>query len=70
LQLLERTFGKKQMIFIGVEITKLHEWQLRGTIEAVYETLNKNPDYTIPSLKGEITIVIAPYNKDYNSELK
>lgn len=58
------------MIYLGVEITKLHERQLRGTVENVYDKLNKNPDYTLPSLKGEITVVIAPYHYAFNSEIQ
>lgn len=61
--------GPKQMIFIGVEMTKLHERCLRGTVSEVYDKLNKNPDYTIPSLKGEITVVVAPYTSEFNQEL-
>ena len=58
------------MIYIGVELTKLHERHLRGTISNVYDKLNKNPDYTIPSLKGELTLVIAPYTDVFNKELR
>lgn len=67
---LEKYFGKNQMIYIGVELTKLHERHLRGTISNVYEKLNKNPDYTIPSLKGELTLVIAPHIDTFNKELR
>ena len=67
---LEKTFGKQQMIYIGVELTKLHERHLRGTISNVYDKLNKNPDYTIPSLKGELTLVIAPNTDVFNKELR
>lgn len=70
LQALENIYGPKQMIYIGVEITKLHERHLRGSIEKVYEVLNKNPNYSLPSLKGEITIVVAPYTSYFNSILE
>lgn len=58
---LERLIGPHQKIYVGVELTKLHERNLIGSIRHVYETLNSNPDYTIPSLKGEITCILAPY---------
>lgn len=70
LQALERVFGKHQQIFVGVELTKLHERQLRGSIEQVYEVLNKNPDYTMPSLRGEITVVVAPPRREFNQKLE
>ncbi len=57
------------MIYVGVEFTKLHERHLRGTIENVLDILNSNPDYTVPSLKGEITIVIAPFKVEFNTDL-
>lgn len=47
----------------------MHERQLRGEISQVYETLNINPDYTIPSLKGELTLVVSPYKQQYNRDL-
>lgn len=69
LLILEKSLGKRQMISISIEMTKLHERMLRGTIESVYDKLNKNPDYTMPSLKGELTIVLAPFTKEYNLDL-
>ena len=66
---LEKELGPKQKIYVGVELTKLHERNLQGPIDKVYDVINKNPDYTVPSLKGEITVVIAPYTKAYNKDL-
>lgn len=69
LLILERILGKRQLIFVAIEMTKLHERLLRGPISHVFDTLNKNPDYTVPSLKGELTIVLAPYTKEFNIDL-
>jgi len=66
---LEKELGPKQKVYVGVELTKLHERNLQGPIDRIYDVINKNPDYTVPSLKGEITVVIAPYTKSYNKDL-
>lgn len=66
---IEKVFGKRQMVSLGIELTKLHERNLRGTVESVYDKINTNSDYTIPSLKGEITITVAPYIAQFNKEL-
>lgn len=53
LQWLEENLGERH-IFIGRELTKLHEETYRGDISEVMEKLNKsNP-------KGEVVVVIAP----------
>lgn len=69
LAVIERELGRRQFVFVAVEMTKLHERLLRGTVSDVYETLNKNPDYTVPSLKGELTVVVAPFAKEFNSDI-
>lgn len=63
---IEKVFGKQHLVCVGIELTKMHERNLRGTIEEVYDRINTTPDYTMPSLKGEITIVVAPYTEKYN----
>ena len=61
--------GREQQVFLGVEITKLHERSLRGRVSQVYEALNSNPDLALPALKGEITLVLAPYAPQFNVDL-
>jgi len=65
---LEKIFGDKQQIFIGMELTKMHETLLRGTISEVYEKLSKEERHR--EIKGEITMVIAPYTPEYNAALR
>lgn len=66
LMLLEEIFGQDQMVFVGVELTKLHQRQVRGSLRHCVDLLNQNPDFTIPSLKGEVTLVISPFSPEYN----
>jgi len=47
----------------------MHQRILRGTVEEVYDKVNQNPDYTFPALKGELTLVVAPYSDKFNVEL-
>ena len=63
---IQEIYGMNQFVYVGVELTKLHERNLRGVISKVYDTIAQNPDYTLPSLKGELTIIIAPYTKAFN----
>ncbi|EGR32390.1 methyltransferase, putative [Ichthyophthirius multifiliis] len=66
---IEKHFGSKQQIFICFEMTKMFEKNYRGEIREIYEKL-QDPEYTKASyLKGEITLIIAPFNKEYNSDL-
>lgn len=58
---IEKIFGKDQNVYLGIEITKLHERSIRGSVSKIYEKLTKDSDLVIPELKGEICIVIAPY---------
>ena len=67
---LEEIFGKEQIVYVGVELTKMHQRQIRGEIGQCIDLLNKNPDFTIPSLKGEITIVVGPYSFEFNSSAR
>jgi 16S rRNA (cytidine(1402)-2'-O)-methyltransferase len=66
---IEKIYGSKQYVCLGVELTKMHQRILRGTIEEVYDKLNQNPDYTFPALKGELTLVVAPYSAKFNADL-
>ena len=47
-------------------MTKLHERSIWGTVSKVYDSLSKESDFIIPEVKGEISIVIAPYTKEFN----
>lgn len=65
-----RVFGGKQMVFIGMELTKLNERVLRGEADDIYDLLLKKKNYFEKNnIKGEVTIVISPYNKVYNKQL-
>jgi 16S rRNA (cytidine1402-2'-O)-methyltransferase len=65
---LEKIYGDKQQIFIGMELTKMHETLLRGTISEVYEKLSKEERHR--EIRGEITMVIAPWTAQYNEGLR
>lgn len=62
---IEKVFGKSQMIFIAFEMTKLHQTIHRKTIREIINMCN-NKEIII---KGEITLIIAPYIKTYNSDI-
>ena len=49
------TLGPDRRVVLGRELTKLHEEFLRGTARDVYANLQARP-----SIKGEITLLIAP----------
>jgi len=60
---LEKSYGPEQKIFMGIELTKLFEsYQLGSVSEILKDTKNKN-------IKGEITVVVAPYTSSYNFDL-
>ena len=52
LEILEKSFGKNAKIFIGRELTKMHETLYRGTLKDVKDRLYKE------KIKGEIVVVI------------
>eukprot|EP01017_Pseudomicrothorax_dubius_P041217 TRINITY_DN6569_c0_g1_i2.p1 TRINITY_DN6569_c0_g1~~TRINITY_DN6569_c0_g1_i2.p1 ORF type:complete len:492 (-),score=136.03 TRINITY_DN6569_c0_g1_i2:87-1562(-) len=64
---IEKVFGETQMVYVGLELSKLHERHVRGRVREVYERLN-SPDHKddFNSLRGEATLVIAPYSTDFN----
>jgi len=51
---LKATLEQKRLVFVGREMTKMHETLYRGTIDEVIETLHAT------SSKGEFVIIIAP----------
>ncbi|CAD8079307.1 unnamed protein product [Paramecium primaurelia] len=67
---IEKIFGETQQLWIGFELTKKFEKKIRGKCREVYEMLT-DPKIIRPShLKGEVTIIIAPYTATYNDELR
>jgi hypothetical protein len=52
------------MMLLHFEATKLYEKQFRNTVRALYEDILEKQKQSF--LKGELTIVIAPYTPDYN----
>ncbi|CAD8088630.1 unnamed protein product [Paramecium sonneborni] len=67
---IEKIYGETQQIWLGFELTKKFEKKIRGKCREVYEMLT-DPKIIRPShLKGEVTIIIAPYTTTYNDELK
>ena len=54
------------MIFLANELTKFHEKYFRKPVRELYEELSnaKTP------LRGEITLVLAPYNQEFNDFLR
>lgn len=70
LLMIERIFGSNQFVYVGIELTKMFQNQLRGTIKEVVEKLNKDPNFNNPAVKGEITVVIAPFNEQFNETVK
>lgn len=57
LEQLNKAIDKKRLIFIGRELTKLHETLYRGTIDEVTQQLQAT------STKGEFIIIIGPSPK-------
>jgi 16S rRNA (cytidine1402-2'-O)-methyltransferase len=60
LRSIEEIFGEDQDVYIGVEMTKMFERNLKGAVSDLYDAINENPDFTMPSFKGELTVVIGP----------
>jgi len=63
-------YGQRQIVYVGVELTKMHERHLRGEADDLYEQLNQNSDYKSENVKGEVTVVIAPLSPQWNKDLK
>jgi 16S rRNA C1402 (ribose-2'-O) methylase RsmI len=58
------------MVFLGFELTKLFEKKIRGPCRQIFEDIT-NPKVVKQShLKGEVTVVIAPFIEEYNESLK
>ena len=59
-------YGDKQEVYMGIELTKMFERNVRGEVRKLIEELSQNSDLTSPSFKGEVTVAIAPYTAEYN----
>jgi 16S rRNA C1402 (ribose-2'-O) methylase RsmI len=60
LSFIEEIFGPKHEIYVGVELTKLHERHYRDSVSRVREQLETETEGS--RLKGEVTLVISPYS--------
>lgn len=70
LRSIENLFGPRQVIYIGIELTKMHERHIRGEVSEIFEQMNTVEDYKSESVKGEVTLIIAPRSPDWNKDLK
>ena len=59
---LAKKFEDRQAV-IAREMTKLHEELIRGSVQELLELLSKRE-----SIKGEVTILLAPYGADLSDE--
>lgn len=59
-------FGPKHLVYVGIELTKRHEQHLRDTVERMMDHLQET--YEGKRIKGEITIVISPWQEDQEYE--
>lgn len=62
---IEKVFGKSQMLFVAFELTKLHQKTYRKTVRELINLCNNKEIF----LKGEITLVISPFIRDYNVDI-
>ena len=66
---IERQYGTNQLVYIGIELTKLHERHLRGQVGTLYEQLGVQQDVKQQAVKGEITLIIPPMSAVWNNLL-
>lgn len=57
LEALKQNLSPERLIFIGRELTKMHEHLYRGTVMQVWEELKRT------SLKGEFILIVGPQKK-------
>jgi len=67
LESIREIYGKDHKIHLGIELTKMHERHMRGTVDKIFEELAKEGMVA----KGEITLVIGGLasEKGLNTEL-
>jgi 16S rRNA (cytidine(1402)-2'-O)-methyltransferase len=58
LETMIQIFGRDHEIYIGLELTKKFETHMYGSIQTIFENLDKKQE-----IKGEITLIISPVEK-------
>ena len=66
---IEREYGSNQLVYIGVELTKMHERHLRGQVGSLYDKLGVQQDVKQETVKGEITLIVPPMSSAWNNSL-
>ena len=64
----EKVYGSKQLIWIGNELTKLHEKKRRGTVRQLYEQISEE-ERERNFWKGELILVISPLGREFNADI-
>ena len=68
LRSVENVYGSRQLVYIGMELTKMFERSVRGEVGEVYERFNNEKDKR-EALRGEVTVVIGPCSHTWNKDL-
>lgn len=55
---IEEILGSEHEVFVGIELTKLHETHYRGPVGKVLEQIQEQTEGS--KLKGEVTLLLAP----------
>lgn len=66
LEVIERVYGENHEVYVGNELTKLHEAHHYGKVSKVLEKIRNLNDNEETHLRGEVTIVISPFIKKEN----
>ena len=61
LDTIKQVFGENQEVYIGMELTKMHERHFRDTVTKVLSQLEEEAEGS--RLRGEVTLVIAPFEE-------
>lgn len=67
LAVISEIMGPEHVVFLGVELTKMHETHFRGQVGKVLEEIMELTESA--RLKGELTLVVAP-GTDVQSEME
>lgn len=70
LRAIENHYGSRQNVYIGIELTKMHERHLRGEVSVIFEELNAMDDFKTASVLGEVTVIVPPRSSRWNKDLK
>lgn len=63
---IKTVYGEKQIVYLGLELTKQYEKNMRGEVNKLLQILDTDPNYKSQTLKGELTMVIAPFTPEFN----